>query len=58
MDRAAWCATVHRVTQSQTHLKQFSMHACILVEITVFVGIWRWVTGEEIKLYANGRKIT
>ena len=28
MDRGAWWATVHRVTKSQTQLKQLSMHAC------------------------------
>ena len=28
MDRGAWRSTVHRVTQSQTRLKQPSMHAC------------------------------
>ena len=28
MDRGAWQATVHRVTKSQTQLKQLSMHAC------------------------------
>ena len=27
MDRGAWQATVHRVTQSRTRLKQLSMHA-------------------------------
>ena len=27
-DRGAWQATVHRVTKSQTWLKQLSMHAC------------------------------
>ena len=27
MDRGAWRATVHRVTQSQTRLKQLSTHA-------------------------------
>ena len=27
MDRGAWRATVHRVAQSQTQLKQLSMHA-------------------------------
>ena len=26
MDRGAWRATVHRVTKSQTRLKQLSMH--------------------------------
>ena len=29
VDREAWWATVHRVTQSQTRLKRLSMHACI-----------------------------
>ena len=28
MDRAAWWATVHSVTKSQTRLKQLSAHAC------------------------------
>ena len=28
MDRGAWWAAVHRVTQSQTRLKRLSMHAC------------------------------
>ena len=29
MDRGAWWAAVHGVTQSWTRLKQLSMHACI-----------------------------
>ena len=29
VDRGAWQAAVHRVTQSRTQLKQLSMHACI-----------------------------
>ena len=29
MDRGAWQAAVHRVTQSQTQLKRLSMHMCI-----------------------------
>ena len=29
VDRGAWRAAVHRVTQSRTGLKQLSMHACI-----------------------------
>ena len=29
VDRGAWWAAVHRVTQSWTRLKQLSMHACI-----------------------------
>ena len=30
MDRGAWQATVHGVTQSWAQLKHLSMHACIL----------------------------
>ena len=30
MDRGARWATVHRVIQSRTQLKQLSMHACML----------------------------
>ena len=26
IDRGAWWATIHRVTKSQTHLKQFSTY--------------------------------
>ena len=29
VDRGAWWAAVHGVSQSQTQLKQLSMHACI-----------------------------
>ena len=29
VDRGAWLAAVHGVSQSQTRLKRFSMHACI-----------------------------
>ena len=29
MDRGVWQATVHRITKSQTRLKQLSMHAHI-----------------------------
>ena len=32
MDRGAWRATVHRVSRSQTRLKQLSMHAYKLLE--------------------------
>ena len=31
MDRGAWQATVHRVTQSQTQLKQLSRHTLLLL---------------------------
>ena len=30
MDRGAWPATVHRVAESQTQLKQLSTYACML----------------------------
>ena len=30
LDREPWWATVHRVAQSQTHLKELGMHACDL----------------------------
>ena len=30
MDRGTWWAIVHRVSKSQTRLKQFSMHACMI----------------------------
>ena len=29
VDRGAWWASVHRVTQSQTQLKRLGMHACM-----------------------------
>ena len=29
VDRGAWRASIHEVTQSRTQLKQLSMHACI-----------------------------
>ena len=31
MDRGVWQATVHGVTQSQTELKQLSMHSLELI---------------------------
>ena len=33
MEREAWQAIVHRVTQSQTRLKRLSMQACIIMGI-------------------------
>ena len=32
-DKGDWQATVHRVTKSQTRLKQLSMHACTVLDI-------------------------
>ena len=37
MDRRAWRATVHGVTQSQTRLKQLSTHTCC-----IFLGEFQW----------------
>ena len=34
MDRGVWWATVHRVPQNQTWLKQLSMHSCIVLILT------------------------
>ena len=36
MDRGAWWAIVHRVTNSRTQLKQLSMHACTHTLHTAF----------------------
>ena len=33
MDRGAWRARVHRVTNSRTQLKQLSTHTCISVVV-------------------------
>ena len=46
MDREAWQATVHKVTKSQTQLKQPSMHACPLTGRKNFPALWKfsWVT--------------
>jgi len=32
MDRGFWQAAVHRVTKSQTQLKQFGTHTCIHIQ--------------------------
>ena len=34
MDRGAWWATVHSVAKSQTQVKQFSMHPCLVSHST------------------------
>ena len=34
LDRRAWRATVHRVAQSQTRLKQLSTHSCTKIKDT------------------------
>ena len=56
MDRRAWRATVHKVTKSQTWLKQLSMHLlkhtkiCCLSEIQIYSGILclTWLHGRHI----------
>ena len=48
MDRWAWQATVHRVTQSWTWLKQLSMHACF----TMFPWCFRKLCG-NLELMCN-----
>ena len=45
MDRGAWQATVHRVAQSQTRLKQLSMYA-----------LTKWIPNENL-LYSTGNSI-
>ena len=35
MDRGAWWSTVHGVLQSQTGLKQLSMHTCSLIKWSI-----------------------
>ena len=47
MDRGAWWATVHRVTESQTWLKLLSLHTLFSLykqscEVSVFFPIYRW----------------
>ena len=37
MDRGAWWARVHEVTESWTRLKGLSMHTCTLPNITALV---------------------
>ena len=36
MDRGAWQATVHRVTQSQTQLKWLSTYVCVCIYIYIY----------------------
>ena len=36
MDREAWQATVHRVTQSWTRLKQFNVHSFLKIEFFTY----------------------
>ena len=36
MNRGAWWATVHRITKSQTWLKQLSKHACMVFPVVMY----------------------
>ena len=43
MDRGAWWAIVHRVSKSQTRLKDWAQHACslyTLVRVCIMNGCW------------------
>ena len=39
MNREAWWTTTHRVTKSQTQLKQLNMHTCTHVNMYVYTNI-------------------
>ena len=40
MDREDWWAALHRVTKSQTRLKQLSMHISIAYQIKTWLSFW------------------
>ena len=55
VDRGAWWAVVHTVTQSWTQLKQLSMHA-LEKEMTTHSSILAWRTpGTEVGCHLWGR---
>ena len=45
MDRGAWWAKVHRIPKSQTQLKQLSMYACMVTNVTY--------CGDHFAIYTN-----
>ena len=47
MNRRAWRAPVHKVTKSQTRLKQLSMHTYILSQFLFKLG-WYFLRGEAV----------
>ena len=52
MDRGAWWATVQRVTQSCTQLKQLSMHACMICIMFLHV-FYMFCTGAIYMAFIN-----
>ena len=52
MDRGAWWATVQRVTQSCTKLKQLSMHACMIFIMFLYV-FYMFCTGAIYMAFIN-----
>ena len=52
MDRGAWWASVHRVTKSQTQLKQLSMYPCT---VYVYTG-WRGKIFAKQEEYINSKR--
>ena len=49
VDRGAWQATVHRVTKSQTQLKQLSSHAYTYIYIYIYIYVIFFFP--EVKVY-------
>ena len=49
VDRGAWWAAVHGVTQSRTRLKRLSVHACIKKEMATHSSILSWRIPEPEK---------
>ena len=43
MNREAWRAIIHKVTNSQTRLKQLSMHTCVCVYIYIYTHIYIYI---------------
>ena len=60
MDRGAWWATTHRVTKSQTQLKQFNMHTCTHVNMYVYTNICtrkeKFTVHEQIEMKKRERR--
>ena len=48
MDRGVWQATVHRVTQNQTPLKQFSMYTCRLIKRQIQKGSFKIISSSSL----------
>ena len=51
MDRGAWCATVFRVTKSQTQLKQLSTNAHMMsIALKYLPGVMHTLTQTKLSL--------